>query len=81
MDYKKIVKVWCPALNDDVIFNSMGIRHLLRKRGELRPKHERERRLGLLRYAVEIISDSNASIVIVVVRQFERGNKHFLSVY
>ena len=118
MDYKKIKRVWCPALNDYVVFNSMGIRHLLRKRGKLRPKSERIRRIGLLQYATGIIGSPNAlivhqvkdavrlkrkngekvpvknrthfwafkhkhneQIITVVVRQFKRGNKHFLSIY
>jgi hypothetical protein len=107
MDYKKTGKVWCPVLKDYVTFNSVGIHHLLRKRGGLRPKREQKRRFVLLRYAAGIIGDPKAVIlhqlkdnpsgrrahfwafkyrykrkaITVVVRQFENGAKHFLSVY
>jgi len=60
--YSKIGRVWCPALDDSVVFNSMGFRHLLRKRGKRRPGSEQQRRLALLSHAQDIIADSGVIV-------------------
>ena len=55
--YASIGRVWCPALNDYVIFNSIGFNHLIRKRGILRAGSEQKRRLNLLADAVDMIAN------------------------
>ncbi len=57
--YAKIGNVPCPLLGGEpVTFNSIGFRHLIRKRGIFRPKSEQRRRLALIRNAVDIVSGS-----------------------
>jgi hypothetical protein len=55
--YKTIGRVWCPALNDYVVFNNKGFTHLLRKKGVTRMNSEQKRRLNLLADAIKIIAD------------------------
>lgn len=54
--YGKIGRVWCPALNDYVVFNSVGFRHLVWKGAEQRPQKEQERRFGLMSNAKNILA-------------------------
>jgi hypothetical protein len=116
--YKSIGNVSSPSLNDDVAFNSMGFRHLIRKHGVRRPKSEQKRRFNLLVFAREVIKNPDEIIhsepkkvvklvyrhgkrksietsakfwkmkkkfpdktITVVIRQFQGGKKHFLSIY
>ena len=55
--YAGIGEVWCPALGDYVVFNSVGFRHLLRKRGKSRLHGEQKRRFSLLCHASDILGD------------------------
>jgi len=43
--YGTIKHIWCPPLNADIFFTREGFDHLIGKRGILRPKSERKRRL------------------------------------
>jgi len=117
--YLEIGRVWCPALGDYVVFNSVGFQHLLRKRGKRRLQSEQQRRFALLKNAVDIVTNPNAlvihakrmamqsnkwqrekimreiqadfwafkeikdgqTIATLLVRQLERGEKHFFSIY
>jgi hypothetical protein len=60
--YLSIGRVWCPALNDYVVFNSIGFRHLMRKHGSLRLKSEQARRFNLIPLAVALIKNMEARI-------------------
>jgi len=76
--YAKIGKVWCPALNDFIVFNRMGFQHLLRKRGRKRRENEQGRRFGLLLSAKDIIEDSNTQVFYspkVSIRHIEHHDK------
>jgi hypothetical protein len=55
--YRKIGKVWCPALNDFIAFDNAGFQHLIRKGKELRPKSEQRWRFDLLEYAKGVLSN------------------------
>ncbi len=58
--YKTIKKVYCPALEADVLFNSKGFHHLLYEgNGVPRPIAEQMMRLELVRYAPIIIGGAN----------------------
>ncbi|MGB7957232.1 MAG: hypothetical protein WCF77_00090 [Minisyncoccia bacterium] len=54
--YRGIGRVWCPALNGYVAFNSAGFRHLVWKGAEQRPQKEQERRFGLIFHARNILA-------------------------
>jgi len=60
--YSKIGRVWCPALNDYVVFNSEGFRHLIWKEGKHRFKSEQKRRFALISCAEEILKNENANL-------------------
>ena len=60
--YGLLGRIWCPALNDYVVFNNVGFGHLIRKRGMLRAKGEQKRRLNLLADVVDMIANSQISI-------------------
>ena len=53
--YKNIGQIWCPSLNDVVIFNDAGLKHLIKKGRLPRPKSEQKRRFFMLRYVKEIL--------------------------
>ena len=58
--YREIGYIVCPALDGEkVYFNNKGFTHLLRKNKFLRPINEQIKRLNLLHYCVEILSDTN----------------------
>jgi hypothetical protein len=61
--YLKIGNIFCPALNDDITFNSVGFRHLLRKQGKRRLKNEQQRRFSLLPYAECMLTDPKAIFI------------------
>jgi hypothetical protein len=61
--YKRLGRIWCPGLNDYVVFNSVGFRHLMRKGGTWRSKDEQMRRFDLLPYAQKIITDPKAVFI------------------
>lgn len=57
--YKKIDKVFCPVLNEHVIFNAKGFYHLSYDGvGKQRLTKEQFRRMNLLKYVLQIISSS-----------------------
>jgi hypothetical protein len=53
--YDNIERVWCPALNDHIVFRKAGFRHHIWKNGIFRIKSEQKRRLALIPCVVEII--------------------------
>jgi hypothetical protein len=58
--YSKIGRVWCPALGENIIFNDVGFRHLIRKGGVRRPKSEQKRRFAFLSHVEGIIKNPDA---------------------
>jgi hypothetical protein len=60
--YNKIGRVWCPALNDYIVFNRTGFRHLLRKNSLPRARNEQKRRFALLPQSALILSDPFVNI-------------------
>jgi hypothetical protein len=71
--YDSIRRIWCPALNDYVIFHDVGFRHLIRKGSKRRPKSEQKRRFALIPYVSSIIGDMN-----VPVSHEERETTHLV---
>jgi hypothetical protein len=57
--YKKIGKVYCPALKDYVIFNSKGFYHLRYSNNSLRPIKVQMYKLGLLPLVIPVIKNAN----------------------
>ncbi len=58
--YSNIKKVACPAFSgEEIIFNTYGFTHLIRKYGVLRPESDQIRRFSLLKYAALILDDEN----------------------
>jgi hypothetical protein len=55
--YRTIGRVWCPILGDHIIFNRIGLQHLIRKHGIERPKSEQKRRFALLPVALKVIEN------------------------
>ncbi|MCX6713867.1 MAG: hypothetical protein NTV48_02065 [Candidatus Vogelbacteria bacterium] len=54
--YKTIGKVWCPILNQNIVFNSKGFYHLRYDSfGKARPKQEQMYKLGLLPLVIPVI--------------------------
>jgi hypothetical protein len=54
--YDNIKKVYCPCINEDVIFNSKGFHHIKYDRsGRARSKKEKMYRLGILPLAIPVI--------------------------
>ncbi len=60
--YRTIGCVWCPALDDYVIFNDIGFRHLIQKGKRFRAQKDQERRFFLLRLVKDILSDPHSEI-------------------
>jgi hypothetical protein len=60
--YCTIGPVWCPALNEGVLLNQKGFKHLIGSRGVVRPQNEQIRRFDLLRY-VKIILENPQAII------------------
>jgi hypothetical protein len=56
--YEKIGSIWCPALNEYVIFNRAGLRHLMQKGPAFRPKSEQKRRFALISHAKRVIENA-----------------------
>lgn len=72
--YKKIKFVSCPAFdNQPVNFTRVGFDHLIWKGRSERNRAEQVRRFQLLKYAKDIISNPNATIL------YRRENKEGLS--
>jgi len=61
--YASIGKIWCPALNEYVLFDRSGFRHLIWKNTVPRPRNEQKRRFALLPQSVKILENQNAHIV------------------
>jgi hypothetical protein len=53
--YKSIGRVWCPAVNEYVIFDSAGFRHLIQKTAIPRSRAEQLRRFALLPHVITIL--------------------------
>jgi hypothetical protein len=60
--YKKLSRIWCPALKDHVTFNTSGLRHLIWRGKWPRAKKEQIRRFLLLPHAAKIIQQSQKSV-------------------
>jgi hypothetical protein len=73
-DYKAIIKVKCPYLNnEDVHFNSEGFQHIFYKRGSIkREKSDQYIRLCLLPLAKKVISRSHTLQQFYEENRFER---------
>lgn len=59
--YGKIGRIWCPALNDFVMFNTAGFHHLIWKRKKPRRRSEQIKRFSLISDAKTIIISSTAA--------------------
>ena len=56
--YSTLQEVSCPALsNESVVFNAMGLKHIIRKGRFIRQKNDQLRRFRLLKYAKDILAD------------------------
>ncbi len=55
--YSKIGHIWCPALNDYVVFNSIGFQHLTWQGKTIRRRKEQLRRFALLPRTIEIVGE------------------------
>ncbi len=57
--YKSVEKIFCPILNEDVIFNAKGFYHLrCDGTGTMRTENEQRRRLRFLEFSIFIIKNS-----------------------
>jgi hypothetical protein len=72
--YSKIGKVWCPALNDHIVFNNVGFKHLIWKTGKHRFKGEQKRRFALIPDTEIILKNARTFIYREVIRN---GKKTF----
>jgi hypothetical protein len=70
--YKNIGCVWCPALNECVIFDSAGFRHLIQKTVVPRAKTEQRNRFMLLPHAVSILSNAHGIDPLFTIRMVKR---------
>ena len=61
--YRTIGHIWCPMLNDYVVFKSAGLRHLIRKNGKPRSERDQMRRFLLLNSAPGILADPTARVI------------------
>lgn len=61
--YRKIKKIYCPALSCDIHFGNSGFRHIVTKLGLPRPKIICRQRFSLLRRHYKILSDIDLKIV------------------
>ncbi len=62
--YSKIGRMYCPALDNDIVaFTSAGFNHLVRKGRIPRPKNEQKRRFVLVQYIEKIIKNPQAVIL------------------
>jgi hypothetical protein len=57
-NYKKIVKISCAALSNEIVyFNNIGFNHILRKGKDIRPIADQIRRFKMLPFAAKIIQE------------------------
>jgi len=56
--YKKIKKIYCPALKEDIFFTSKGFHHLIYPGGRMRPIKEQMYKLGLLPLVIPAIKNA-----------------------
>jgi hypothetical protein len=61
--YHRIGRVWCPVLDEFIIFGREGFQHLVRKHGVPRPRKDQQRRIFLLPQAKLVIEDPRAKIL------------------
>jgi hypothetical protein len=55
--YQRFQPVYCPALNDEVVFNDEGFRHLIWQGRKYRPKNVQLQRFALLKHVPIIIGN------------------------
>ena len=60
--YKTIGRLWCPVLNDYVVFNNIGFRHLIRKGHTLRLLSDQIKRFVLLNSVKHVIANADAKM-------------------
>ncbi len=60
--YQKIGKIWCPALNDHVVFNAAGFHHLIHSRKGVKSNQEQLYRFSLLSFSVDIIKNRDTIV-------------------
>jgi hypothetical protein len=60
--YKTIGRLWCPVLNDYVVFNNVGFQHLIRKGHRPRLMSDQTRRFYLLESAEDILTNMKAKV-------------------
>jgi len=77
--YKKVGRVWSPALNDYIAFNSTGFRHLVWKGSERRPHSQQLSRFSLLPKVSDILADPDIKTVFRTKKEYSvikwRGKK------
>src|ERR1700733_2321129 len=74
--YSKIGRVWCPALNDHIVFNKIGFRHLIWKGDKRRAKADQLRRFALLVQVEEIIKNPHAQAIPTERETIDLGHRH-----
>jgi hypothetical protein len=63
IEYYKIKSIRCYILSsENVFFNNVGFRHLIRKGGIKRPVLEQKRRFKLLKYCRTILTSEDVSV-------------------
>lgn len=75
--YKNINEVFCPYLQEKVIFNNLGLEHLFYKQRE-KPRLDQDQymRFKLINYAPEILKLSRTLQGILKVQRFEKVRSH-----
>lgn len=61
--YKNFHSVFCPALQEEIFFDSTGLNHLIYKNRRPRPATERHYRLSLLPYVYSVIHNSKQAVL------------------
>jgi hypothetical protein len=58
--YDDLKEIYCPAIGECVVFNSVGFRHLFYKSRAPRPLREQILRVVYIRYAPEVIAEAKS---------------------
>lgn len=70
--YASFGEVWCPYLQEKIIFNAKGIEHLKFKRKNIaRPRSDQYIRLKILKYALDVIKKSHTLQGLSKTKSFE----------
>jgi hypothetical protein len=82
--YRSIGRVWSPQIDDHIMFNNIGFRHLIwkgRRRRSYRDQHGKKIIKTPSANFWEFTGERDNKTIIVIVRQIKSGRKHFFSVY